>query len=276
MTFVKVTELRSTAGTTVSGSVSSTAGNALVAVAGTSGTTNTPTVTGGGTWTKDASGSHTFVASGVVVTASISSCPSATGGTQTITATTSGAAGGVVFVYEFSFSGTFAKDAASPALATGTGTTATTGSLTNSSTNALFVGMAITDSGANPATMTGTSAGWIYPAGGRELNASIYDDTGSGYAIVSSVAASTSAWTIDSNDWIALIAVYAESGGGGGGSPQQQFTLLGVGSRTLRTPRPDAYRSRRARRRAALTQPFGVDRLISIPNTIRSKTLINT
>ncbi len=208
-TFINVTKLEASSGSSFNGTVASTAGNALFACAGTTSLSTTPTVSGGGTWAKDTSGNNSTLCA-----ASISSCPSATGGSQTVT--TSNTAGGVTIVYEFSGNPSSGiLDAASPAAATGTSATATTGNDTNVTAAAVFIAMMVYNTSGNPATVTGTTGTFTYPAGGLETNGSSFDALGSGYRIVSSVTANAnSAWTIDSAGWVALIAVYAAAAGG--------------------------------------------------------------
>ena len=92
-TFVKVTKLQNTGGSgatdVVSGAVSSTAGNALLVVAGAyydASTAHAPTlaVTGGGTWTSHTPTDHHFSGNDNMCMG-FASCPSVTGGSQTLT-----------------------------------------------------------------------------------------------------------------------------------------------------------------------------------------------
>lgn len=211
---IAVTKLESNTGTTASGSVSSTAGNALfsgAAVYETGGTAATITTSGGGTWTRDSSTTAIPISASInTMGAAISSCPSATGGSQTITLTRSAGSTGVIgFIYEFvgnPRSGI--SDATSPAVKTGTSTTVTSNTLANVTTNALFISVMVDDDGANPSTLTGTASGWTFPAGGKETDGSSYLPVATGYKIVSSVVTENSAWTVTSSNWGALIAVY--------------------------------------------------------------------
>src|SRR3954463_16484660 len=90
-TFVTVTELNNSGGAGVSGSVTSTASNALIALASTyyTGVVANPTLTlsGGGTWTTDGRDNQHFSGSNDDFGLGFASTPSATGGTQTITTT---------------------------------------------------------------------------------------------------------------------------------------------------------------------------------------------
>jgi len=206
-TFQNVTKLESSSGHNVSGSVTSTAGNALFAVVGSRGTNPTadPSVSGGGTWTSD---SATHTAGGSV---GISSNPNSLGGTQTITATITGQSshGVVLFVYEFSGNPqSNIKDANSPAINSGTSAAATSNSLSNVTASALFiVGMADNNT-SSTSTVTGTGSGFTYPSGGKETNASTFTAVSSGYRIVSSVVSASDAVTITSSSWLDAIAVY--------------------------------------------------------------------
>lgn len=214
--FVKITKLQSSTGSTCSGSVSSTATNALFCGASSYCGTTTGSqlaASGGGTWAGDTSVTDVSDTSNKFK-GLIASCPSATGGSNTITVSNGNANGVTAFIYEFSGNATSSmRDATSPAVAAGTGTTATSGSLSNVTANALFFAAMTNASGANPATVTGTSSGWTYPAGGVETNGSTFQTLGTGYKIVSVTGAETSAWTINSVRWDAMIAVYKAAGG---------------------------------------------------------------
>lgn len=213
--YVKGTVIQSATGNNCSGPVTSTAGNALICGGSSDNPTPTnPTITGGGiaTWTKDASGSY----NGAGAAASISSGPSSSGGTNTLTATASGTSGATAIVHEWSglpSSGTL-SDAASPAIKTGSATPASTNSLTNVSANAVFVAWVSDITGANPATVTSTGSGWTLPSDAVNTNGTTGDACGLAYKIVSSVAAQSESWTIDSTQWGALIAVYKQAASG--------------------------------------------------------------
>lgn len=219
LAFVKATKIESGTGTSWGGTVTATAGNLLLSGAVTSyglvGTgINTTDASGGNTWTRDANGANTFASQGGSKNAfSISSAPNATGGTYSVTFTPQGGSsptGGTGSVYEFSGAPTASpNDATSPALATGDpSTTALTGSLTNTTANAVFLAMFGGNLTTGTSTVTGAGTGWTYPANGLETNATSFLVLGSGYKIVSSVAGETSSWTITSQGWGALIAVY--------------------------------------------------------------------
>jgi hypothetical protein len=209
--FVAVTKLQTSTGATCSGSVSSTAANALFCGAASYVGTTTGSnlsVAGGGTWAADAAQIDVSDTSNKFKLL-LASCPSATGGSQTVTVSNGVVSGVTAFVYEFS--GPAAApilDTSPPAVAAGTSTTATTGSETNVQADALFFGVMVDASGANPATVTGTSSGWQYPAGGVEKNGSTFQVIGTGYKIAASALTETSAWTINSVRWDAAIACY--------------------------------------------------------------------
>lgn len=230
--YVKGTVLTSNTGNNVSGSVSSTAGNALFCGAGCDNATN-PTITGGGvaTWTKDASGTYNSGNS----SASLSSGPNTSGGTNTLTATAAGSSGVTAIVMEFSgepTSGTIA-DNTSPAINSGLGTgTATTNSLTNVSADTVFIAFTSNTTGANPATFTSTGTGWTGPADAKQTNAASFVGAAMGYKIENSVGAETESWTIDSSNWGALIAVYDQAGSG--------MSVAAPLSRTGHRPKPFA------------------------------------
>jgi hypothetical protein len=221
--FVNCQQLKSTSGNNVSGTLSATAGNALFAPEAAymgGDTTHTPTISGGGTWTQDVSvnnftdGTQTFN-----MACAISSCPSATGGSQTFTGASnaSGGKGVQLSIYEFSGNPSSSiKDANSPAAAYSNAnvTSETTNSLSNVTANALFIALCQDADGSAAGTMTGTTTGWTYPALGKFTNGSTGgQEYGSGYNIVSSVAGQTSNWTISSSYAQAIIAVYKAAGG---------------------------------------------------------------
>lgn len=204
--FVTATKLENTTGTSVSGTVTGTAGNAWLGLSTKkSVTTSATTFSGGGTWTVDISGS-----SGPKI--DIASAPNITGGSQTVTVTNTGASSAaVVVVQEFSGLATSSMlDNTPPAITTATNaTTQTTGSLSNVTANAVFVACATNASTANPATMTGNTAGWTYnPNTTNETNASSFVNFGTGYLIVSTVASQSSSWTTDRASGHAGISVY--------------------------------------------------------------------
>jgi hypothetical protein len=218
--FVKVTELRSNTGTTASGSVTSTAANLLTGQAGcyvSGGAATTLTVSGGGTWTSDASAVSTIPASGTdKLSAVIASAPSATGGAQTITFTRSAGTLGVIgFVTEFSGNPTTGvRDATSPAVKTGTSAAASANSLSNVTANAVFVSFVVDDDSTSPSTVTATGTGWTIPAGGKETDGVNFLPSAMGYKIVSATGLETSPFTVTSSHWGELIAVYKAAGGG--------------------------------------------------------------
>lgn len=223
--FVKVTKVESSTGTSASGNVTvTTAGDAFVVCAlnyNNLNTTATPTVQddNGDTFTVDTSGNFSG-GFGDWNGASISSAPNINAGTALVTIQTNSSAntGATAAIYEISGTPTSSiRDATSPAINTGAaGTTASTNSLTNVTASAIFFAVTGTNDPGNPTTLTGTSSGWSYPAGGTELNGATFSNMGSGYKPVSSTGAETSSWTIVNNaNWGALIAVYKGTGGGG-------------------------------------------------------------
>lgn len=225
--FVKVTKIQNPGGNSQGLAVTSTASNALFVVASGyySGTVGTPTfsVSGGGTWTADGNNNQHIGTTDNFVTG-FASCPSATGGSHTITITFGVAIGSFTgFVYEFSG---MATSSILDTLGTGTQGAASpvsTTALTNAGQPAVFLAIGGTlSSGGETQTSTGT--GWTMPAGGNETNGAAQVTIVTGYKIVSTVAAQTETWTDSpSVPWASLIAAYKAlgwaSGGGGGGSP---------------------------------------------------------
>jgi hypothetical protein len=234
--FIAVTKVQSSSGASCSGSVSTTAGNMMVCGAASyeNGTGTGPLVaSGGGTWTSDVTVHDT--SSGVnKFDGLLASCPSATGGSQTITVSGGLTNGVTSFIYEFSGNPTSSPlDSSPPAAASGSGTTATTNSEANAQADALFFAVMCNADGANPATVTGTSSGWTYPAGGKETNGATFQVTGTGYKIVSGIGSETSAWTIGSVQWDALIACYKAGGVATTGFAQTLLSDYGQDPRML-------------------------------------------
>jgi hypothetical protein len=224
--FVAVTKVQASTGASASGTVTTTAANAMLCCAASyCGTTTGSALaaSGGGTWTTDTSVTDTNDANNKFK-GLIASCPSATGGAQTVTISNGNASGATAFVYEFSGNVTSSiRDAASPAVAVGTSTAPLTNSLSNTTADAVFVAMFTNADGGNPATNTGGGTGWTYPAGGKETNGATFQILGSGYKIVSSVAGETSSWTAGNFRWDALIAVYKAAGGAAAADPPPGF-----------------------------------------------------
>jgi hypothetical protein len=228
--FVQATELRGQSNNPVSGSVSSTAGNALFALIISAVDTNalqTATVSGGGTWTTDKRlESNT---PGYNCQISFASCPSATGGAQTITVsvanTTTG--GTTAFILEFSnMAAASMADVFDTALhASGTGTTTiTTNALTNTNANDVFLAAFGTASSVTE-TFGSTGSGWTMPSGGFEGDAAWI--TGAcGYKLVSATGSQTQTWSNSQSDpYASMIGCYKQ-----GAAPPQDTPELRRGA----------------------------------------------
>lgn len=232
--FVKVTKIENGASASASGSVSSTAANALFALVNEYNPgAGTLTVSGGGTWTTDGS-----TAALNLLKAAFASTPSATGGAQTITTTFSAGGGTTSFILEFSGMATSSiLDAMMSAGNSGTTATPTSPALTNVQADAVFLAATVTDSGGT-LTWSSTGTGWTLPAGGSEPDGTSQLTAAVGYKIVASAASQTETWGIGGTTpgWCAGIASYkvAAAGGGGGGLPFfMQQDLLSGGMLTL-------------------------------------------
>lgn len=202
-TFVKCTELRSTS-RIASGSVSSTAGNALIAVVCEyAPSTGTLTMSGGGSWTTDYSPSELNT-----MKVATGSCLSATGGAQTITATFSSGSGTTVFVLEFSGMAASSMFETNGTAASGTSTTPTTNSVTNTQADSVKVAGASVDAG-NNAAWSSTGTGWSLPTNGSEPDGLNWLIGACGYKIVSASQSDTESWSRSgSNPWHAGITTY--------------------------------------------------------------------
>lgn len=204
--FVTATRIQASTGGSASGTVTGTAGNCWLGVAGSVGAA-AYTFSGGGTWTRDIDG-----ANGTTAHISISSAPNITGGSQTVTVSGGGANAHIVgIIQEFSGLPTSSVlDSTPPAVAVGgSSTSATTNSETNSNANAVFIAGVADNIGTTTSTLTGNTAGWTYnPNTTDQTNGSSFIACGTGYQIVSSVAAQSSNWTISSSKWAAAIAAY--------------------------------------------------------------------
>jgi hypothetical protein len=201
---VKATKL--TGGTTTaSGSVSATAGNALFAAGGVFNSGSWSAARTGDTFTTDTNGSAASIGVG------IASAPNVVGGAVTLTVTSSGAGGCGAHVAEISGLPTSAiRDATSPAIASGSSASATTGSLTNATADAIYLAVFADSFNSSTCTFTPTG-GWSDVIGGVTMKepdnvaAQAYDVA---YLIVSSTAARTANETVDSSPWTCGIAVY--------------------------------------------------------------------
>lgn len=219
--FVKVTECRQTSGGSIhsyTASVTSTAGNALFGLCGVyyTGANQNPTFTlsGGGTWTTDKVDNQHFTSTNDNIASALASCPSATGGTQTLTFTW-----GITdntfniftaWVYEFSGMANPVLDAA------GTGTQGaaspvTTNAQTNTNANDVMFGFGYTySSGVETHGSPGNS--WIMPAGGDETDGTNFLTGVTAYKIVSSSASQSTSWTDSpSVAWTSLIGAYKQA-----------------------------------------------------------------
>lgn len=238
--FVNCTELQSTS-QSASGTVTATAGHALIAVILEYGPSNTPnyTVTGGGTWTTDLNGT-----SSNTMGVGFASCASATGGSATVTVTSTAAGiGTTAYILEFSgmlSSGMYEGPASGTACSSGTSTTPTTSALTNTAADAVKIAGAAFDAGDNLA-WSSTGTGWTMPpTNGSEPDGSSFLVSACAYKIVSASQSDTEVWSRgSSNPWVAHIATYlATSGGpspvsGSGGLTISHLTLSGTGAETF-------------------------------------------
>ena len=226
--FVKVTELRAGSGS-ASGTVTATAGNALIVCVASfqiSGS-GVLTVSGGGTWTTNRSGTMTSALQNF-----FASCPSATGGSATITASVTNSGAVTAFVYEFSGMAPSSMYEGAASSTNGNGATKTTGALTNTQANALKLAITGVDSGATVA-FTSTGTGWTMPSGTFPSTGSEPDATwcvaASAYKIVSASQSDTEAWTrTGADNWVADIATYLAPAGGGGTSVTPDAIASGV------------------------------------------------
>jgi hypothetical protein len=209
--FVAVTKIQAGTGNGVSASVSSTAGNALFAAGSAyeaANTSNTLTISGGGTWTVDHSTNY-GVGAGAQAANLLASCPSATGGAQTVTISGGNGSGAAAGIYEFSGNPPSSiLDSTPPAVATGNSASATTNTETNVQTQALFLGVVGLNVPSGLSSITGTSTGWTYPAGAQETDGNNFWCWGSGYKIANAVGTESSNWTVTTNPWGASIACY--------------------------------------------------------------------
>lgn len=202
---VAVTRILASTGSSASGSVSATAGNALivgVAMYNTGGIAVTRT---GDTYTIDANGDVNTSGSG------IASAPNVAGGAVTMNVSCSGADGISVFVLEVSgLPSSSIRDATSPATGSGNSTSATTGSLTNATADAIYVGIVSSDSTSSSATVSigGSFVTTINPTSLVQTNTNSGMVGGMAYQIVSSAASRSASWTISSSDWTTQIGVY--------------------------------------------------------------------
>jgi hypothetical protein len=226
--FVKVTELRSGASNAASGSVASTAGNALFvgSVAYYSGALANPSlvVSGGGTWTIDKRDDEHFSATNDDIIAGWASCPSAPGGTQTITVTWGTGFAVTAFVFEFSGMVTAQPmlDVAGAGNQNTTGSPITAPSLTSLNAADVFLSICSIYGASSANTPTSTGTGWTQPAGtfptiGYEQDNTAFVASGTGYKIVSSAGPQQQSWTVLNGPTAAtaLSVCYKQAAGGG-------------------------------------------------------------
>lgn len=205
--FVKCTKIESNANTAAL-AVTSTAGNALICAIAALGTTYS--VSGGGTWTTDKTGT---AGTGGFKNA-FASCPSATGGSQTITVSVTGNPGITAFVMEFSGMAASGIYEGSTTTGSGNGTTFTTSALTNTQATAVKVAVTGNDSSLNSA-FSSTGTGWTLPTNGSEPDGSTWLAAACAYKIVSASQSDTETWTRTGTvNWVADIATYLDPGGG--------------------------------------------------------------
>lgn len=216
---VKATKGVATTGTSITlTALTATAGNALLTGGAgyVGGATGAWSVTrSGDTFTTDTEGGTDSPLTISSNWAGLASAPNVgAGGTDLVASCTNGN-GIAVFAFEVSGLPTSGiRDAASPAIARGNSTAPASNNLTNVTANAIFIGVNADESGANPATET-PGTGWTDTVGGTtmtNLNGSNSPVCAEEYKIVSSVAAQSATWTIDTNKWGAIIGVYKASG----------------------------------------------------------------
>jgi hypothetical protein len=210
ITFVQCTKLVSASTNSASGTVSATAGNALIACTNGFGLQLLSSVSGGGTWTVNLAG----VSVNTMCTG-FASCLSATGGSATITvAYQAGGAAVTAFILEFSGVATSSAFEAAGTQTSGTGTTKTSPALTNTGANAVKVAVTSVDSPGS-AAFSSTGTGWTLPANGEE-DSSANLVAACAYKIVSASQSDTETWTrTGSDNWVSQIATYLQAAGGG-------------------------------------------------------------
>lgn len=197
-----------------SGSVTSTAGNALIMLATGyyTGTVGSPSLTasGGGTWVTDGTDNQHFTSTNDNFVLGFASCASATGGTQTITCTFPSTVGAQAYVYEFS--GMAPANSMLDTLGTGAQVSANplaTSSLTNANANAVFMAVGFTYASANVTYGSPTNS-WTTPTNGSDGN-STDNTTVTAYKIVSTVASDSTGWTVSASEkGSTFIAVYKQ------------------------------------------------------------------
>jgi hypothetical protein len=218
---VRTTKLRASSGTSVSGTVTApTAGNLLaVVVASWNATAHSVT--------DDATGGANSYTQRIQQTdgggndrSSIheaANCRTKAGG-LTVTATvTNSSYGGVCFITEISGADASPFTAGEVNSGSGNGSPATTGSVTNSVADSIFVA-SVTNASGNSATNITPSASWVMDStNGREIDGSNYQVSGVATQIVSTSAARSCSWTLPYDEnWAACIVAYKAASGGSG------------------------------------------------------------
>lgn len=202
---VAATRILASSGSTASGAVSATAGNALIVGSLMFNTGSVSVTRTGDAYTTDANGDVNTAGSGIL------SAPNCAGGSVTMNITCTAGDGISVFVLEASgLPSSSIRDATSPATASGNSATATTGSLTNATANALYVAVVSTDSTSVSATVT-VGGSFIATVGATTMtqtNTNLGMIGGMAYQIVSSATSRTATWAITSADWTTQISVY--------------------------------------------------------------------
>jgi hypothetical protein len=197
-------------------SVNATATNAIIVgfsvyTGNTNGSVAAVTRTGD-TYTTDTQGGFSGGANRNYT--AIASAPNVAGGAVTLSATAVNSQATDGWAVEVSgLPSASIRDANSPAVAQGTGTTTTANSLTNATADAIFFNQIANSTAANPATLTApgtytTSSGAVTT---KRTNGSVDQVCALGWRIVSSTGAETPAWTTTTGDWTSAIAVYKAS-----------------------------------------------------------------
>jgi hypothetical protein len=201
-------------------SVNATAGNSIIVgfsvyTGNTNGSAATVTRTGD-TYTTDTQGGFP---SGVNRNyTAIASAPNVAGGAVTLSATATNSQATDGWAVEVSGLPTSSiRDANSPAVTTGTGTTTTANGLANVTADAIFFNQIANDTSTNPATLT-EPGGYTVLSGAvttKRTNGSADQACALGWKIVSATGTETPAWTTTTGNWTSAIAVYKASAAAG-------------------------------------------------------------
>lgn len=210
-------------------SITPTAGNAIIVGAsmytGASAGSGFTVTRTGDTYTTDTSGG--FPSGGNRNFTGIASAPNVAGGAASLSATCTNAAAVDGWAVEVSGLPTSSiRDATSPAVATGTGTTTTANSLTNVTAGAIFFNQIANDTAANPATET-EPGGYTVTVGGttmKRTNGSADQVCALAFKIVSATGAETPAWTTSTGGWTSGIAVYKAAAAGAQDTPELRLS----------------------------------------------------